>query len=468
MQILSIDIGTSSVKAGIFSDSGRLDAFRREDVSFRSPGEHERGLAQRWLDAIERIARRIASGSRIDAIAISGNGPTIVPIDRTGAPCGPVLHWIDRREVRIPQSRSYFLPKIAWLKTAHPAQYETAKWFLSCPEYLIFTLTGVAATINPNPEFTPYIWDDSSVADYRIDGEKLPPFLNIGERVGTVTALAARRFSLPKDTPVYGGGPDFLMCLLGTATVRAGRTCDRAGTSEGINYCSEARLESEGLRTLPHVIPGLYNVAGILSSTGRIFEWFRRISGQHEKSYDQMLSEISAVVSSIRNPVFLPSIHRGATWEFDHAAFMGLEAHHGIAEMGKAVVDSIGFSIRDLIETLEANGCPVTELRVSGGQARNRVWNQMKADMTGKAVVVPEIIDAELLGNVAAARTGMNEYDSLSEAAEALYRPVRRFEPRIESSIDDEYRRFCELRSLIVERLMGLKPNDSISNSSTE
>jgi len=220
---------------------------------------------------------------------------------------------------------------------------------------------------------------------------------------------------------------------------------------------------SPRLRTLPHAVDGLYNVAGILSSTGRIFEWFRRISGQQEKSYEKMLSEIAAVPHHRRRPVFLPSLHRGETWEFSGAAFVELEPEHGIPEMGRAVVESIGFSVRDLIETLEANGCPVGELRVSGGQARNHTWNQMKADMTGRTVVVPEVIDAELLGNAVAGLVGEGLFGSFTEASESLFRVARRFIPAEAESgaYHDLYERFCATRERIVGSTYAQRSSES-------
>lgn len=55
--------------------------------------------------------------------------------------------------------------------------------------------------------------------------------------MGPLLEEAARRWDLPPGIPVIGGGPDFVLTLLGTATVRPGRICDRSGTSDGINLC---------------------------------------------------------------------------------------------------------------------------------------------------------------------------------------------------------------------------------------
>ncbi len=86
---------------------------------------------------------------------------------------------------------------------------------------------------------------------------------------------------------------------------------------------------------------------------------------------------------------------------------IGLEPEHGIREAGSAVVKSIGFAVRNMIELMEEAGFDIDNIRVSGGQARNPLWNQMKSDMTGKTILVPEIFDGELLGCACSALTGL-------------------------------------------------------------
>jgi len=100
--------------------------------------------------------------------------------------------------------------------------------------------------------------------------------------------------------------------------------------------------------------------------------------------------------------------------------------------MGRAVVESIAFGIRRVLETLEENHCVVEELRVTGGQARNVIWNQLKADITGKRILVPEIEDAELLGSAACALVYQREFDDLRQASDQLVKVRAVFNPRAE------------------------------------
>jgi xylulokinase len=275
----------------------------------------------------------------------------------------------------------------------------------------------------------------------------LPAAAEAGVRVGTVSGEGAKRFGLPPGIPLAAGGSDFLMALLGSGVVHPGMTCDRAGTSEGINYCSDKNISHPRVRTLPHAVPGYFNVAGILSSTGLVFEWFRRLTGQQNRSYEIMLDEIEkAAFSPV--PLFFPSLHRGAVWEFSGGAFSGLQPDHGPVELGVGVVSAIGFGIRDCIEGLAGAGCSVSEMRLSGGQGRNRVWNRMKADITGTPLQIPRLLDCELTGAAAAVFTMLDEAESISEVADSLVRIVERYEPDPVNrrTWEQMYRSYCEQR----------------------
>ncbi len=423
--ILSIDIGTSAMKGGIVSLSGELLSFTRVPLADTSRNDFLDWDSLIWDRALHELinllsGRKTLNQYNIRGVVVSGNGPTLVPLGADGKPAGNTHLWVDKRERRIQGESSFFLPIASWIKENKSSVYDRTEIFLGCPEYVSFLLTGTYAGFTTTEAFDPYIWTGESIKTYGLDSEKFPKLFRIGDPMGRVTRKGSTLSGIPEGIPVFAGGSDFIMAILGTASVFPGRTCDRAGTSEGINYCSPVPVENSRIRTLPHVIDNYFNAAGILSSTGAIFEWFRRISGQKDKDYSLMLEEIREVGHTVSIPGFYPSLHRGAVWEFSGGLFIGLEADHGPEEMGRAVTNAIAYGVRDLIETLEANNCSVTSLRVSGGQGRSSIWNQMKADITGKAVEVPSIIDTELTGNSCAGFTSAGFFNTLQESAESL------------------------------------------------
>ncbi|MDR3201306.1 MAG: FGGY-family carbohydrate kinase [Spirochaetales bacterium] len=463
---LCVDIGTSSLKGALFHLTGECLCRARANLPVAGASPFLNWEAREWTAAFRRLAADLTDSARrserdgvvISGVVISGNGPTLVSLGADGEPVHPVLLWIDGRAQNLsgrdarragvvaPDGpKSLFLPKAAWLMREKPLAYEKTVSFLGCSEYLAFCLTGEKCAFSPSAEFAPYVWTGGECEAYGLDPLKFPPVIFTGSLVGKVRPAATETFGIPPGTPVYAAGPDFLMTLLGTACVRPGRCCDRAGTSEGINVCVEKPVVSPKLRCLPHVIPGYWNAASLVFPTGRLFEWFRAVSGQADVSYEAALAGIEEAsrrdfaAGGSRAPLFFPGVETGDEVETAPGVFFhegrvfpfGDDAitRYGKEALGLAVVRAIGFAVRQAAGELETQGLSVEELRLSGGQAKNPLWNQMKADLTGKTLLVPEIEDAELVGCLAAGFSGSGVYANLQEAAAALVRFKTEYKP---------------------------------------
>lgn len=441
--ILAVDIGTSSIKGTIISPEGYAFAYHKVHLTPENslyPGE---GYAGSWKSGFLEIVS-ILKRQDIAAVVISGNGPTIVPIGVNDEIIHQPLMWMERDNVPVDKASSFYLPKINWLRENKPQVYDKVSVFLTTPSYITWLITGEKAVITPHDEFSPYIWDHQNLTLYGMDEDKFPPVVTMGQVVGKVSSSGSRLTGLAEGIPVVGGGVDFLVSLIGTAVVKPGRTCDRAGTSEGINFCSGKPVPDSRLRTLPHAVKGLYNVSGILSSTGSLFEWYRRITGQENYGYAETLTAINSIPPGTGTPMFFPGLKDGGLWEFSNGMVVGLEAYQGRNELGRAVMESIGYAVRRAIDLFEENDCEIGELRVSGGQGKNVLWNQIKADITGRPVLIPEVEDAELVGGACLAAASLGRYDNFLEASEDLVRIKNVFLPRInEASIyNEEYEKY--------------------------
>ena len=453
--ILAADLGTGSLKAAVLARDGAL--VRRVRIPYDHPptsGGTDSGEFDplEWERAFERALASLPP-VKLEALALSGNGPTLVPCDGNGEPLAPADLWLQNRSIRLDGQSSYYLPKAAWLKSQDPAIWERTRLLLSCPEWLQFRLTGRATMTLPHEGFRRYIWDDEQLAAYGLDRDLFPPVLPMGAEAGRVSARASARFSLPEGLPVAAVGSDFMAALLGSGAVEPGSVCDRAGTSEGINYCCTSPTGDPRLRDLPHVVPGLWNAAAILSSTGAVFEWYRRITGQAKRPYDRMLADVDRVPPGEAAPLFFPGPRGHLLWEFGGGSFHHLDPRHGPAEMGRAVMEAIGFAVRRGIELLESNGLPVGDIRVTGGQARGMVWNQMKADITGRRLLIPRIEDAELAGAAACAEVALGRADDLLEAAGSYVAIRHTVEPRsaVNRVYDRAYRRYREAAEKLLD-----------------
>jgi xylulokinase len=450
--ILTFDIGTSVLKGGLVDFEGVLQSRAEVPVHLNDredPLVHEAD-ANNWISALALVAAQLqipkaGSGREIAALVISGNGPTLVPVGSRGEPLDFAMTWMDRRGVAEARSiaevtgkyvdPTFYLPKALWIYKNKPEVYRRTRHFCTCPEFIDLYLTGKAYTVLPSEQFTPYIWTVETIEKLGMDPSKFPPFIRPGEFVGEVRLEAEELLGIPAGTPVFAGGPDFVMTLLGTATVRPGRACDRAGTSEGINLCSEKPIKDERLLCLPHIIEGYTNISGIISTSGKALAWFRSITGRGDLDYESLFEDICQVPPGSRSLLFLPYLagERAPLWDpFARGAFIGLTANHGRKEMTRAVVEAVGFAVRDVIEVMGENGLEIGELRVTGGQAKSPLWNQIKADITQKKILVPAVQDSELLGAACIGLFALGNYKTLAEASESLVKITRTFTPNPE------------------------------------
>lgn len=400
--VFCADIGTTSLKTAVIDDQGNVLAYSRKSFPATEPNME----ATVWLETMKSCMDQIFEEKpqlTIDGICISGNGPTLV------GEKGETLLWnapLPAGAVRSFLSGSLFVPRLYGFSKLFPESWNDKSLVFSGPEYLIYLLTEKPLTILPEERYLPAYWTQESLVEAELAGceSKLPAFVAPSTLAGKLTSKIAGYISrqsngVTEELPVYCGAPDFVAALVGTNTLAPGKLCDRAGSSEGLNLCTAEKISSPGIRTLPSIIPGLWNASVLLPETGISFSKFKKRLEEYEK----------------RELSYEEAVHLAITSD-------GLEA---IYDQGKYMMLQIAMQIRDGLGVLR-NAVAGTEtvfpdeFTVAGGQAGNKEWLKMKCDVTGMKAVVPECHDAELIGDAVFAFVGSGTYSSIQEAAEKL------------------------------------------------
>ena len=372
--VLCVDIGTTSLKAGLITARGEVVSFCSipfEDSQNEFTASSWLGVFVKAVCELEVLCAQTGQSASVNTISISGNGPTVV------ADCGYTVFWNeDTSDVKIPDSvdvkKSLFMPKLLALKKRAPKIYKKSRFIFSGPEYLIYILTGEAITILPEERFRAAYWNDEVCKICGIDSEKLPPFIGIGDCCGPVhkEVLAELRngtghnLNISQNCSVFAGGPDFVAALIGTGTLMSGRLCDRCGSSEGLNFCTDKILQGEGLRILPSAIPGLWNASYLIPNSAGLSE-------------NERLAELERGINCL-----------------------------------KRAADEAGIKFPD-------------EMAVTGGQTNDELLLREKTERLGMKILRPaggHFVHSELLGDACAAWFGLGEYDSLQSAAENIVR----------------------------------------------
>ncbi len=446
--ILTIDLGTTTLKAALFREDGVLLSIDHAPIENPSAAHEIDPIL--WSKALAKVCQGLGDLTQVKAVVISGNGPTLVPVLGEPESTGGVLHartamartWLDRRPVRESSEISellgtfvdsgFFLPKALYLFHNERETYEKSLWLLSSHEYLDYLLTGKTVAIIHSDDSTQWYWTEGLVTKLGLDKEKFPPFCNPGDLVGPVTALASSVLGIPAGIPVFAGAPDFFVSILGTGTVEVGQVCNRSGTSEGINLCTLKPLGDPRLMTYGHPIKPYYNVSGIISTSGKAIEWAKSLVGYNEASYAELYAEMAKADPGSGGVVFLPYLsgERAPIWDPDaRAVFSGLHLGTGRGELLRAVAEGTCFAMRDVITVMEERGAVVGQLRITGGPSESPFLNQLKADITGREVLLPAMQDAELMGGLIIGLHALGVFASLKEAANSVVKIKGRFTP---------------------------------------
>ena len=131
--------------------------------------------------------------------------------------------------------------------------------------------------------------------------------------------------------------------------------------------------------------------------------------------------------------LFLPYLNgeRAPIWDTSaRGVFFGVSSAHRHAHFARAVLEGVAFSLRQVLGVVEtATGAPVARVYASGGPARLALWNQIKADVLGRPLVIPRETHAACLGAAMLAAIGSGWYAGPQPAAAAMVQFARQVEP---------------------------------------
>lgn len=456
-----IDLGSSSLKCALFDESGaRLGLgwapvglyHDASGAALADTAEWERALADALAQALAQSRRPAAD---IRALALSGNGPTLVACGADGRALGMAISWMDRRAA--PQAEriaakvgrkidpAFYLAKaLAELERRADAP---PSLFFSGPEYLAHRLGADPVSYLPDDYYEPYIWDLGAADAMGLARGLFPPYVRPCSAIGGVSRAAAERFGLKPSTPIAAGYPDFLATLVGSASMKPGMVCDRSGSSEALNLCARAPFKDGRLFSLPHAAAGLWNLSGGVSTSGKALEWFSKLAGYSGLGGDSLYQDFQAASPGAGGALFLPYLagERAPLWAPGlRGGFVGLGLTHGRRELARAAVEGIVFGLKLALGVMAEGDEAPALIRCTGGAARNDALCQLKADALGLAVELPETPEAETLGDACAAAVALGDYASVAEAAASMVRCRRRFEPGADAAViyEDGYGRW--------------------------
>ncbi len=445
--LVAIDLGTSAVKVGAMSPDGRLRGFARVPYPLLldgSPGRAEQE-PDAWWAALVRglgiaLAAAVADGPAAPiALCVVGQGPTLVATATDGHALAPAITWLDRRAGGETAAAAAAIGRQGWvvgllgrarlLAALRPEVVDGSAWLLAAWDHVAFRMTGVATAALQDPA------EAITAAEARAAGldERIAPSpAAAGSGIGRLRAAPAAELGLPAGLPVVAGANDAIATFLGAGLTTPGQAIDTGGTSGGFGLYVDGPVSVPPLWTGPAPLPGLHYVGGAMAGTGKALDWLVDDALGGTTALPDLLAEAATAPAGADGLLFLPYL-AGERWPLHdptaRGAFVGLTLRHRRAHLVRSVLEAAAFALRHVAAPAVVAGLPFDELRVTGGTAASRLWNQVKADVVGVEVVVPRVAEASVAGAAIFAAAGIGVVDDVRAGIDALTGIAERLVP---------------------------------------
>jgi len=403
-------------------------------------------------------------GEKILAIGVTGQMHGILAVDDNGQALTPCLTLRDRRAAiemeeivavlgleevyHITGARlapSLPVAKISWIRKDQPDLYKRTRAFLPTKDYIRHLLTGDIATEVVDAagmllyDLRARKWSAEMAEAAGISLEKLPPIRSPWEVAGKLRKAAAKQLGLVAGTPVVIGAGDDIE-FLGFGLVEAGASLEHFGTTGSIMTCVDRAVEDPAMvvELYPHIDPSLWLVGGSVNAAGGAIDWALRVfSGEESDAFNTILNCHENLLPSLDNPlIFLPYLagERCPIWDPKaKGGWFGLTMAHERADLLRAVLEGVAFSLRHVLERIEKMTVPVTSLAVQK-PSEDSPLPALRANIYGKSLRLLNNPEPTSLGTMILAGMGIGLFADMAQGVEATSVPECSIDPDEQAS----------------------------------
>jgi gluconokinase len=483
--VIGIDIGTTNTKAVVYTEKGEvLESAEASYTAFTDTGGmHElepAGLFDAVITVLLQVTEHRTAEEEAVAVGLSCAMHSLILVDENGKPLTRALTWADRRseasaaalkkseagrriyrQTGVPIHAMSPLSKLLWLKDKRPDLFRRAARFISIKEYIWWRFFGKyqvdlsIASATGLLDIRRLDWNEESLDLAGINRGQLSALVSCthGE-----TALLPpwRSLGFPEGMPFVIGGSDGCLANLGSGAVRAGETALTIGTSGAVRMATQCPEYDLHERLFSYVLAeNLYICGGATNNGGNAVQWYADLvlgKGRWDAiALDRLVAEAEGVAPGCEGLVFLPYLlgERAPVWDSDASGvFFGVRSIHDQRHFMRAILEGVGYSLRQIGQSLEETIGPIRHILASGGFTRSPFWLQLIADVFLKRVQVTSGADASAIGAAMLGWQALGVFDGPEDAAR-LVKTETVYEPDVDrhAVYEKNYRVFIQLYS---------------------
>jgi gluconokinase len=450
--ILSIDVGSSSVRVMLFDRLGRLVAgslARRKYQTFTKPDgtvetNPETLLNHIWSCVDQLLASSGNLSEHFAGVAICTFVTNILGANAQGTPVTTLISYADTRaskeaillregldEVEVHNRTgcrfhtSYLPARMLWFKRARPVAFHQASRWMSIGELMAFRLFGETAVSYSTASWTGLLdrnrlaWDQALMDFLPVSMVGFSPLVDLDVPWRGLVPKFAERWPALSDLPWFPAIGDGAGANIGSGCVDSGRLALSMGTSSALRITLTEPVDKvpEGLWCY-RVDKDRSLVGGALSEGGNIFAWLNHTLDIGKiKDWEAELANMSPDGHGLTVLPFF-SGERSPGWRADlRGVIEGLSLSTTSLDLVRAGLESVAYRI-GMIHEIMKEEVPSSPWVIGNGAAllNSPTWVQIISDVLGVPVSISQVEEASARGAALLALRSLGHLEDVESA----------------------------------------------------
>lgn len=434
--LLGVDFGTTSLKACLFDEKGKLLTTESAKYQLITEGDYVEFPVDEFFNVFKGVLDKITAKYKVDAMSIDTQGETLIVLDKNGKPLYNAIIWLDNRATKQVKAlekdfglekiyeltgqaevpAGYPVPKIMWLKEHEKEVFEKADKFLLLEDYIVYRLTGkfvssrslYSSSLLMNVKTGEYI--DEMLNYLGITEKQLPTLHESGECVGEYNGIK-----------IVSSALDQIAGITGAGVVKEGIISETTGTSLAVSALTTKFPPYEkGLKvSVYYVKKGVYCLLMWAPTAGATLEWFKKnfLDGLEFDKINELSREAGIGAEGL---ICIPHLCGTVMPENNpkvKGVFFGATLKHGKGHFIRSIMEAVAYNIKEFVDYIKV---PVSDIRSMGGGAKSDIWCEIKSAVLGKTVNTLSENETACLGSALFAGVGVKAYSDIEDAVKVV------------------------------------------------
>lgn len=413
--LIGIDVGTSSTKTVLFDEKLNILKEASREYPLYQP---QNGWAEQnpkdWKEATISTLKEVIENidkNEIVGIGLTGQMHGLVMLDEKNEVIRPAIIWADQRTSKEceeitqkvgydklieitanPALPGFTLSKLLWVRNNEIENYRKCKKILLPKDYIRFILTNEFKTDVTDASGMQMLdvpkrqWSKEILEILDIDFSILPEVLESQEISGILSEEIKKELNISKDIIVIAGAGDNAAAAVGMGVIKEKEAFTTIGTS-GVVFAptSSPIIDKKGrVHTFCAATPNMWHLMGVTQAAGLSMSWFRDNFYLENDNFSEITKSINDIEIGSDNLIYLPYLMGERTPHLDSNArgvFFGISAKHKKINFVRAIMEGISFSLKDCLSIIVDQKIKLSEMKITGGGAKNKDWLQMLSDI---------------------------------------------------------------------------------------